>query len=126
MDANQGSAGGTPIIVAIFENLADAEYGLDALQRTADREDVSLIVRDPNAADAAFLEGDTWTTSSAARRRGPRWAGWSAGWRGACWPCWCRASARSWGPASSLMRWPGWQWGRRAGASSARCWAGHP
>jgi hypothetical protein len=62
MDAEYESSGGTPTIIAVFENLDDAEYALEALRRTGlEREDVSLIVRDPNAEDTAFLEGDTGT-----------------------------------------------------------------
>jgi hypothetical protein len=60
MDAEHESSGATPTIIAVFENLEDAEYALEALRRTGlTREDVSLVVRDANAADTAFTEGDT-------------------------------------------------------------------
>ncbi len=58
MDAEHKPGEGTPTIVAVFENLADAEYGLEALQRTGLRhEDVSLVVRDADRVAAEDLDG---------------------------------------------------------------------
>ena len=60
MDAAPGPDRESLTLVVVFENLADAEYGLQALHRTGLRdEDVSLIVRDAQAGAAAGLEGDT-------------------------------------------------------------------
>lgn len=60
MDADQGPDGNNPTIIAVFENLSDAEYGLAALGRTGlNRDDVSLIVRDADADAAALRGGDT-------------------------------------------------------------------
>lgn len=60
MDAAQGQHRETPTVVAVFENLADAEYGLDALQRTGlPRDDVSVVLRDADGTHQVLPEGDT-------------------------------------------------------------------